>query len=134
MVRSRKIWDFVEGCVNVYNHQDYDDLSSTDKEEFAALFIEAAPSYDRFCFLTDSDNAEQTLNTFIDTLLKGTPETDKTFLETLKTNAVNYYAETMSRVYEEIKSELDSEREAYRNFAARYGDPDQSYDEARDRC
>lgn len=99
---------FIDNLIGIYNYKSYSDLSQGDKQELTALFIEQSSRNEEFCAITETRNADQTINLFKKALISCSSEDNEAFLEAIKSNAVNYYESQIEQIFEEAIAERHS--------------------------
>lgn len=104
----------------VAENDHFDDLTSSEKFDFAKLFIKVAGIE----FLYESDAA-----TLLPSLLS---DDQDGLVDDIKQIAIDYYETTMKNLFDEARSEYQAERAEWLDCVAKNGDPDEAYDQFRD--
>lgn len=117
MLTTPKVRQFVSEIIDEYGYQHYEDLSYCDKCEFVALLIEEAGRFHEYEFITESNHFDQVINIFKRSL-RGTEKDDKYFMAMMKENAIQYYEDTMTKIFDEVRCHLhafyESQYDEYR--------------------
>jgi len=126
--KTKEVLQYIAGLIIDYNYKSINDLSDTEKGEFAALLIEASGRLGEAECIVESPHFDQTIN-YLKTALKAdTKENNEKFLMTIKDNAINYYENTMEAIFEYVLADYQQECREWLNHVAKYGDPDTAHD------
>ena len=126
---TKPIRQYISDLIHEYGYTHYIDLSTGDKAKLASLLIDAAGKDGYECII-ESTNSDQTLEVFKKSL-SGTNDDDEIFLETIKSNAINYYDAIMNTLFNEMMAEYISERNEWMDYVAKQTDPDAAYEQYR---
>lgn len=107
--KTKKVLNFIGDLIVEYDYKEFSDLTEENKGELAALLSEACGRGDEFCFITESVNADQTINLFRQAL-HGTASDNQDFLFAIKNNAIEYYAYTMESLFNYVLDDYHAER------------------------
>lgn len=123
--KTKNIKRYITDLIAIYGYSSFDDLSYSDKCEFAAHLIDTYGKHNEHEFLIESNDLDQTINTFKQSL-RGTGEDDEHFLFTLKDNTIRYFENIMKNLFDEMYQQYVSDLDEWINFVSKYGNPDES--------
>ena len=128
--RDTKILAHIADLIIDYKYHNYNDLTDEDKLPLVALLIKASGHSDEFNWITENVHSDQTINSFIK-LLEGQKEAEFIFLETIKSNAIDYYDSILKALFEYVYEDYVQSRYEWLDKMAKEGDPDMAHDQYR---
>lgn len=99
--KTRKIKKYVQTLSEVYGRKSYEDLSQSDRYEFAGLLIDAVGDNNEHECLVESGHLNKTIAA-LRKALAGTREDNEELLYVIKENTVNFYEPTMESIFNEV--------------------------------
>lgn len=129
--RTKKILGAIADFIINYDYNTYSDLTDQDKGVIVALLIEASGRSNEYNCIIESNHADQTIN-FFRAALMGSSDDDHRFLDIIKTNAIEYYDETIHNLFNYVYEDYQSSKREWLDYAAKHGDPDAAYDKYRE--
>lgn len=120
--KSTKILNFIGDLITTYGYKSFNDLSFDEQAEIASLLIEVD---DPLEFI---GNTRLITKSISQALNHQTLNSQENLIETLKTEAVDYYYSIIRSIFDYVLEDYESERKSWLDQLVKQGDPDEAYD------